>query len=115
MGLDADFYSHPFRMFDRIDDHAKVFWYLWLMNRWLALRLSLSGAAFATVISAVIVSTKGINASIAGFALSFALQYGSAMVSVHSSLCFKIAADLEPDMDYTTVGSFCSDEIELVN
>lgn len=83
MGLDTDFYWDLFSMFDRIDDHAKVYWYLWLMNRWLALRLNLSGAAFAAVISAVIVSTKGIDASIAGFALSFALQYGSAMVSVN--------------------------------
>lgn len=75
-------------MFDRIDDHAKVYWYLWLMNRWLALRLNLSGAAFAALIAAVIISTKGINASIAGFALSFTLQYSSAMVSAHRPLKF---------------------------
>lgn len=81
-------------MFDKIDDHAKVYWYLWLMNRWLALRLNLSGAAFATLISAVIVSNKGINASIAGFALSFTLQYSSAMVSAPRSLYLKDAAYL---------------------
>lgn len=90
-------------MFDKIDDHAKVYWYLWLVNRWLAFRLNLSGAAFVTLISAVIVSSKGIDASIAGFALSFTLQYGSAMASAHRTLYLKIAADLEPDMDYTAV------------
>lgn len=73
-------------MFDRIDDHAKVYWYLWLMNRWLALRLNLSGAAFVTLISAVIVSSKSIDASMAGFALSFTLQYSTAMVRAHRIL-----------------------------
>lgn len=68
-------------MFDKIDDYAKVYWYLWLFNRWMAFRLNIVGAAFAVLISAVIVSSKGIDASLAGFALSFALQYSSAIVS----------------------------------
>lgn len=101
-------------MFDKIDDHAKVFWYLWLMNRWLAFRLNLSGAVFAALISAVIVSSKGIDASIAGFALSFTLQYSSAMVSEYRNTCFKM------ELTWTRHGlydsrSSCSDEPEVVN
>lgn len=67
-------------MFKRIDEHVKASWYMWLFNRWLALNLDAVSAAFAILISAVIVFTKGIDASLAGFALSFALQYSSAMV-----------------------------------
>ena len=69
------------RMFKRIDDHARAYWYLWLFNRWLAFNLNAISAIFAVLVSAVIVSTKAIDASLAGFALSFALQFSSAMVS----------------------------------
>ncbi|KAL2038338.1 hypothetical protein N7G274_008987 [Stereocaulon virgatum] len=66
------------RMFEKIDAHAQAFWYIWLFNRWLALRLNWMGAIFAVLVAAVIVLT-GIDASLAGFALSFALQYSSAV------------------------------------
>ncbi|KAL8725121.1 MAG: hypothetical protein Q9166_007563 [cf. Caloplaca sp. 2 TL-2023] len=67
------------RMFDKIDSHARAFWYVWLFNRWMAFRLNVIGAIFAVIVAAVIVSTKGIDASLAGFALSFALQYSGAI------------------------------------
>ena len=67
------------RMFDKIDTHARAFWHIWLFNRWLALRLNLMGACFAILVATVIVYS-GIDASLAGFALSFALQYSSAIV-----------------------------------
>ena len=66
-------------MFDKIDGHARAFWHIWLFNRWLALRLNLMGACFAILVAAVIVYS-GVEASLAGFALSFALQYSSAIV-----------------------------------
>jgi ABC-type multidrug transport system fused ATPase/permease subunit len=68
-----------YRMFDKVDTHAKTFWHIWLFNRWLALRLNFMGACFAILVAAVIVYS-GIEASLAGFALSFALQYSSAIV-----------------------------------
>lgn len=43
------------------------------------LRLNLVGAAFATTVAAVIVIREEIDASLAGFALSFALQYTIAL------------------------------------
>lgn len=68
------------RMFDRIDDHARTFWHLWLFNRWMGFRLNLVGAIFAVLVATVIVTTKDIDASLAGFALGFALQYTDAIV-----------------------------------
>lgn len=66
-------------MFEKIDAHARAFWYIWLFNRWMAFRLNVIGAFFAILVAAVIVSAKGIDASLAGFALSFALQYSGAI------------------------------------
>lgn len=68
-----------YRMFDKIDAHTRAYWHIWLFNRWLALRLNFMGACFAILVAAVIVYS-GIEASLAGFALSFALQYSSAIV-----------------------------------
>ena len=51
-----------------------------LFNRWLTLRLNTIGGCFAILVAAVILLTKGIDASLAGFALSFALQYSNAMI-----------------------------------
>lgn len=72
----ADVY---YRMFHKIDTHARAYWHIWLFNRWLALRLNFMGACFAILVAAVIVYSS-IEASLAGFALSFALQYSSAIV-----------------------------------
>ena len=67
------------RMFAKIDTHAKAFWFLWLCQRWLALRTNAVGAAFSTLVAAVI-AFYDIEASLAGFALSFALQYSDAIL-----------------------------------
>ncbi|KAI9682032.1 MAG: hypothetical protein M1817_000086 [Caeruleum heppii] len=68
------------RMFSRIDDHARTFWHLWLFNRWMGFRMAMVGAVFATLVAAIVVSIKGISASLAGFALSFALEYTTAVI-----------------------------------
>jgi len=68
------------RMFAKIDDHARTYWYLWLFNRWMGFRLNIFGAIFAIVVASVIVSTRNIDAALAGFALGFALQYTTAVV-----------------------------------
>lgn len=65
-------------MFDKIDAHAAAYWHIWLFNRWLALRLNWLGAVFSILVAAVIVFS-GIEPSLAGFALSFALQYSTAV------------------------------------
>ncbi|KAL9596849.1 MAG: hypothetical protein Q9219_005519 [cf. Caloplaca sp. 3 TL-2023] len=67
------------RMFAKIDAHIRALWYIWLFNRWMAFRLNVIGAFFAVLVAIVIVYAKDIDASLAGFALSFALQYSSAI------------------------------------
>ena len=68
------------KMFERIDNHARTFWYLWLSNRWLMFNLEIVGSFFGVFVAAVIVLQPNIDASLAGFALSFALQYGNTMM-----------------------------------
>ncbi|KAK2809202.1 hypothetical protein FQN50_004038 [Emmonsiellopsis sp. PD_5] len=67
------------RMFAKIDRHAQAYWHLWLFNRWLGFRMTVVGAVFASITAALVMSIKRIDASLAGFALSFALQYTAAI------------------------------------
>lgn len=63
------------RMFSKLDDHSTSFWHLWVFNYWMKWRMSLVGGSFATFVAIMILSTDGIDAALAGFALSFALEY----------------------------------------
>ena len=45
----------------------------------MAFRLNVIGAIFSILVAIVVVSSRGVDASLAGFALSFALQYSSAI------------------------------------
>jgi ABC-type multidrug transport system fused ATPase/permease subunit len=69
-------------MFRKIDDHSATFWHLWAFNRWMGWRMSLVGSFFATVVAILIIVLPNIDASLAGFALSFALEYGQAVIWV---------------------------------
>jgi ABC-type multidrug transport system fused ATPase/permease subunit len=68
------------RMYQKIDDHSTTFWHLWLFNRWLGWRMAMVGALFSMIVAAFIVSVRGIDASLAGFALAFSLEYTSAII-----------------------------------
>ena len=68
------------RMFRKIDDHSTTFWHLWAFNRWMGWRMALVGGFFATVVAAIILLLPNVDASLAGFALSFALEYGSTVI-----------------------------------
>ena len=67
------------RMFEKIDAHARAYWHVILFNRWVALRMEAIGAVFATLVAAF-VAYADIDASLAGFALSFALQYSATVL-----------------------------------
>ena len=67
------------QMLTHIDTHARAFWHLWLLKRWVTFRLNVVGAIFTSSVAAVIVFTDS-DASLAGFVLSFALQYANAVV-----------------------------------
>ena len=68
------------RMHQRIDLHCRAYWHLWLFNRWMSFRLNLIGAIFAAITAALIFSMPSIDASLAGFALSFALTLAEAVI-----------------------------------
>lgn len=63
------------KMFKRIDIFSQRTFYVWVLNRWMGLRMSIIGGFFSVLVGAVIVAIPDIDASLAGFALSFALTY----------------------------------------
>lgn len=73
-------------MFERIDTHARTLFYQWLLNRWLSWRLSVIGAIFAVIVAGIVVTVKGMDASLGGFALGFTLQYAEAVTWVLRNL-----------------------------
>lgn len=102
----ADIYME--RMYRKIDTYAQAYWHRWLFNRWMGLRLNMVGAIFATVTAALIVSIRGIDASLAGFALSFALEYTVALV-----WSLRQYADVELDMNAVErIVEYCNIPIE---
>jgi ABC-type multidrug transport system fused ATPase/permease subunit len=83
-------------MHARIDRHARASWNAWLFNRWLGLRMTIAGAVFTTATAALVVYVPTISASMAGFVMSFALQFNFAV-----SLALRSYANLEMDMNAT--------------
>lgn len=68
------------KMFRNIDRHCRAYWHLWLFNRWMGWRLNMVGSVFVTITAALIVSLIQIDASLAGFALSFALGLSDSVI-----------------------------------
>ncbi|KAJ5696619.1 hypothetical protein N7536_007031 [Penicillium majusculum] len=83
-------------MYGKINRHAQAWWTLWLFNRWLSFRMAIVGATFSTITAGLVVYLPGINASLAGFALSFALQYNSAI-----TMALRQYANIELNMNAT--------------
>ncbi|KAK2005813.1 ABC transporter [Colletotrichum eremochloae] len=67
-------------MYANLDDYAMATWHLWLFNRWMGWRMSLIGALFSTAVGFVVLSTSSMGAALAGFTLSFALEFSQAIV-----------------------------------
>ncbi|KAI9931721.1 hypothetical protein ASPWEDRAFT_150886 [Aspergillus wentii DTO 134E9] len=80
----------------KVDRHARAWSNLWLFNRWLGFRISVVGVAFSTATAALVMYTPGVTASLAGFALSFSLQYSNAI-----SMSLKQYANTEMNMNST--------------
>jgi ABC-type multidrug transport system fused ATPase/permease subunit len=82
------------RMYRLIDSFATATWYSWLFNNWMGYRLALVGSIFSSAVAAFVVCTKGIDASLAGFALAFAMDYRGAAIRT-----VRIMAQTELDMN----------------
>lgn len=68
------------RMHEKIDDYSTTTWYLWLFNRWMSLRMALVGSFFAAIVATIILISPNMEPSLAGFALSFALEFSVAVM-----------------------------------
>lgn len=67
-------------MFNKIDTHLSAYWSQWLFNRWMGFRQSLLGAAFATAVAFLLVSEPSMDAPLAGYMLSFTIQYTRSII-----------------------------------
>ncbi|KAH7027455.1 P-loop containing nucleoside triphosphate hydrolase protein [Microdochium trichocladiopsis] len=68
------------RMFRKIDDWSTSSWHLWLFNRWMGWRMSVVGSFFASFVAILILLTPDMHASLAGFALAFALDFSASVM-----------------------------------
>lgn len=79
---------------EHVDRYARASWHRWLLNCWLSFRMDVLGAVFAVTASILVVSVSSIDASLAGFAISFTLKMADSM-----SLTVRRYATLELSMN----------------
>lgn len=82
------------RMYDRLDIWDSVSVYMWNVNRWLGFRMALIGTTFTTFIGIVVILSPHVDAAMAGFTLSFALDF-----SINMLMAIRNYANLELDMN----------------
>ncbi|KKK12653.1 hypothetical protein AOCH_001343 [Aspergillus ochraceoroseus] len=82
------------RMYDLIDTHCQALWHRRLFTCWMAFWLSMVAAVFVASVSMIFVSIRTIDAPLAGFALSFALE-----MSDHISWLLSHYAQVEIDFN----------------
>jgi len=63
-----------------IDSHLAAWWYSALFKRWLGFRMAMIGSLLTTAVGVLVVA-RGVDASLAGFAMSFSLQFAAAISS----------------------------------
>ncbi|CZT08517.1 probable multidrug resistance-associated protein 1 [Rhynchosporium graminicola] len=80
------------RMHDLINSFSSATWHNYLFSTWVGFRMAMTGSAFSTMVAAFVVSTSGIDASLGGFALAFALSYRQ---TVNSTLRLLAATELD--------------------
>lgn len=82
------------RMQELIDSFTTASWHNWLFNAWVGFRMAMVGSIFSTCVAAFIVSTNGVDASLAGFALAFAMSYRRTV-----NITLRLIASTELDMN----------------
>lgn len=80
--------SYVRSMFKKLDNQAEAMWYQWVCNRWLSWRLTVIGAIFATATALSVVSLKGIDAALGGFALVFTLSFSDGIAFLLRNYAF---------------------------
>ncbi|KAK6527245.1 hypothetical protein TWF281_010433 [Arthrobotrys megalospora] len=82
------------KMDKRIDTYAEATYYNHLANRWMSIRMTYLGAVFSTLVAGLVVTLPDMDAALAGFAMSFAMEYTFAMI-----WALRRYADLELDFN----------------
>ncbi|PKX97332.1 putative ABC transporter [Aspergillus novofumigatus IBT 16806] len=80
------------RMYDLIDMHCQALWHKRLFSCWMSFWMSMVGAIFVASVTITFVTIRTLDAPLAGFALSFALE-----LSDHISWLLSQYAKLELD------------------
>lgn len=68
------------RMHSKVDKWNMINLYTWIVNRWMGFRMSLLGAVFSVMVGVVIISVPSMDAALAGFTLSFAVEFSTALL-----------------------------------
>lgn len=79
---------------DAVGRHARAFWHLWLLNRWLGFRVNIIGAVFSAASAAMMAYLSNVSPSMAGFAISFTID-----VSLTMALSVRRYVNLEQGMN----------------
>ncbi|XP_044719937.1 ABC transporter domain-containing protein [Hirsutella rhossiliensis] len=82
------------RMYGLLDVWDSLSVYVWTLNRWLGFRMALLGTLFTTLVGAIVVGSSFVDAAMAGFTLSFALDFSGNML-----MAIRGYASLELDMN----------------
>lgn len=82
------------RMHMHLDNWDTVSVHNWTLNRWLGFRMALIGTVFTTMVGAIVVGSSFVDAAMAGFTLSFALDFSGNML-----MAIRGYASLELDMN----------------
>lgn len=81
-------------MHAKIDLYSTSIMHMRLFNQWMSMRLNFIAASFTVVLACLVLLSTSIDASLAGFALAFALRYNSALIWTINSY-----ANIEMDMN----------------
>ncbi|KAG5950186.1 hypothetical protein E4U53_005410 [Claviceps sorghi] len=82
------------KMHNLLDSWDTISVHNWILNRWLGFRMALLGSVFTTVVGLIVVGSSFVDAGLAGFALSFALDFSSNML-----MAIRGYASVELDMN----------------
>ncbi|KAL2675266.1 hypothetical protein Neosp_011449 [[Neocosmospora] mangrovei] len=68
------------RMYDKLDRWNIITSYMWLVNRWMGIRMAFVGTMFSTVVGIIVIMSPSMDAALAGFTLSFALDFAESIL-----------------------------------
>ena len=94
---------------NKVSRHGRAFWNLWLLNRWLGFRVNILGAALSAFSAALVAYLPNVDASTAGFAISFTVD-----ISIVMALSIRRYVNFEQGMNSVArIHSYCTIDTEI--